>query len=261
MKISYIITHRSTHHTRDDNLLTILKWLSIVPGEKEIILIEQDNSQKLKNLSSNIKYIFAYNPNLFSKAWGMNIGIRNSSCEVLAFLDSDCLFKINEINMFFDIFTNSDNNYDIGAPNTHQYIRLTEKQSIQIRNNIMELNSIFKEPSYKGTVLTGGLFYARRKAMDDIKWWDEDFLGWGGEDSAVASKLGKMKKSVLRLNYTGYHLWHDNSNSLTYYKRKKYNENLWKKRYCGHQSKANFDAYIKSVNIDDLGNINKYAIK
>ena len=70
--ITYILTHHSENTLRDNNLSTVLSWLKSLKGDKEIILVEQGKVSTIKTFG-DIKHLFAFNDNLFSKAWGMNI--------------------------------------------------------------------------------------------------------------------------------------------------------------------------------------------
>ncbi len=241
--ISYIITHRSDGRERDLNLNCILAWIDSLDGDKEIIVVEQDASPHI-NLPAKIKHAFVKNDGLFSKAWGMNIGIRHSSCDIIVFCDSDCLFKTHDMNQFLRTFRQ--NSFDVGSPNRKAFWRLNASVSNMIREDI-DLLPYDTRIKPKGTVLTGGLFAARRKAIDDVKWWDEDFVGWGGEDNAMASKFNKFKKSIFKMSFTGYHLWHHKTadNRIN-------NTRLWKERYSARHKKEFFE-HFKTISIDNLG--------
>ena len=85
------ITHRGSTLTRKNNLNFILKWISSLAENIEIVLVEQDNTQKIGKgtLPSNCKYIFTNNNGLFNRAWGLNVGFRYSSGNAIAFADND----------------------------------------------------------------------------------------------------------------------------------------------------------------------------
>lgn len=250
---SFIITHRNSNVERELNLHSIIKWIGFLKCKYEIIVIEQDDTSKISNLSSDVNHIFAYNPHLFSKAWGMNIGIRKAKFDTFVFQDSDCFFEISEMNSFLTDFKSKD--YEWGSPNKYVYTRLTKDESIQARENIMSFSKE-RPTKLKGTVMTGGIFAAKKNAIYDIKWWDEDFIGWGGEDSAIASKLGRYKKRQLRHDAIGYHLWHPSGGA--YVSTKEANAALWRKRYCGSNSLISLPKYLSKINLDDLGDIHKY---
>ncbi len=93
VQYSYIITHRENNVTRRNNLNFVLKWITSIENDIEIILVEQDSERKIdqRTLPPNCKYVFAYNKDLFNKSWGLNVGFRNSTGKAIAIADNDVI--------------------------------------------------------------------------------------------------------------------------------------------------------------------------
>ena len=235
-KITYILTHHSENLLRDKNLKAVLSWIKSLKGTDEIILIEQGkfpNIQLNKEDLKKVKYIFAFNDNLFSKAWGMNIGTQHSSNEYLVYVDSDCLCHKKDMECFTETFIKND--YEVGSPNKYRYHYLSSAES-----------------DYKVS-FAGGMFMVKKSIMNKIKLWDEDFIGWGFEDLAVEVKLNKITNNILRSDYLTFHLYHG-SKSDSYFAEKDKNHKLLMERY----NKDNlWVSHIKSIDLNELGNKDK----
>ncbi len=85
----------------------------------------------------------------------------------------------------------------------------------------------------------GGLFLMRRGTYEDLGGFDERFLGWGGEDDAMTSKLSRLVKcSGVARNQIAYHLWHERSRASRYF-HPHYQQNLARTKWyaaCDTQS-------------------------
>ena len=129
MECSYVITHRESTLTRKNNLNFVLKWISSIEEDIEIILVEQDNTQKINKdaLPTNCKHIFAHNKGLFNRAWGLNVGFRYASGKAVAFADNDVIV---DPEILMDSFTLclEEYNYDAIKP-FNKLIDLTREES------------------------------------------------------------------------------------------------------------------------------------
>lgn len=57
----------------------------------------------------------------------------------------------------------------------------------------------------------GGLTLIPRKHFEAVNGFDENFIGWGGEDDAFAASVNTICGPFHRLDREIYHLWHPNS--------------------------------------------------
>tara|TARA_R110000803_G_scaffold63613_3_gene124312 strand:- start:1587 stop:2357 length:771 start_codon:yes stop_codon:yes gene_type:complete len=252
--ITYILTHHSENSLRDKNLHAVLSWIKSLKGNKEIILVEQGKVSTIKTFS-DVKYVFAFNDNLFSKAWGMNIGTQYASNEYLVYVDSDCLCHKIDMESFTEKFIKD--NYEVGSPNKYKYHYLSPKESDYIRENAINFKLIKEDQINNIVSFAGGMFMVKKSIMNEIKLWDEDFIGWGFEDLAVEAKLNKITDKVLRCEYATFHLDHGNKTN-SYFLGKDKNHKLLMTRY----TKDNlWIPHIKNINISELGNEDKLKTK
>jgi hypothetical protein len=259
MKYSYIITHRSASQYRHRNLLAVIEWLKDFK-DIEIIVVEQDSVPKIKNeLPEHVNYIFAYNAGLFCKAWGFNIGANASTGQILIFSDNDIILNKNN---FLDFLQKSKTS-TFCTPHKFFYVKLSEAETSSMLNNLNDI----KMPAGKSVprmlgIITGGIFSITRNAYFEIGGSDENFRGWGGEDTALREKLFRFKIKILILEYTAYHLYHEDTGGTvegvyTEYTTKNYKNNLELLR-TKYQKAVTDDMmrYIKQAGT--LGNLNKF---
>ena len=252
--ITYILTHHSENTLRDNNLSTVLSWLKSLKGDKEIILVEQGKVSTIKTFGE-IKHLFAFNDNIFSKAWGMNIGTQHSSNEYLVYVDSDCLCHKIDMESFVEKFIKND--YDVGSPNKYRYHYLSPIESDYVRENVSNFKLTKKEQTNNHVSFAGGMFMVKKSIMNKIKLWDEDFIGWGFEDLAVEAKLNSITNKILRGGYTTFHLDHGNKTD-SYFSKKDKNHKLLMTRYAKDNL---WISHIKNINLSELGNKDKLKIK
>jgi len=58
--------------------------------------------------------------------------------------------------------------------------------------------------------LRGGLLCVSKKEVIAVNGWNEDFIGWGKEDTEIVARLWNSGVSLKKLKFSGitYHLWH-----------------------------------------------------
>jgi len=257
--ITYIIPHRNVDTYREKNLMVVLDWIRLLKYAKEIIVVEQDDSPKL-DLPKDINHIFIKNAGQFTKSWAMNVGIRAASNDLIVMCDSDCFFSVNDMNLFLDKMIKG--NYKVGSPNHYNFTRLKENDTERVHKNLKTFTEARKDKVI-GSALGGGCFAATKEALYKVKLWDEDFMGWGGEDSAMGSKFWKEgwtydSGQALRTNYLGYHLWHPSkSDTDGYMDNKKANADLWNYRYR-QLSLKKYKEWLSKVDMSKLGDKDRF---
>lgn len=200
MEFSYIIAYKQTSFYREKNLKSILQWLSINSSKAnfEIIIVEQDTEQKLCiDLPPNCKHIFVYNDSFFNKSWAFNIGAKASSSDILVFGDCDIIMDFKELLICVNACKNNK-----GAVDPKKYVLDTAVNEPDIFNP--------KRNSIRGSVVfAGGLFLIHKCQFYFINGWDEDMVGWGGEDDLMTHKIKSLIPNTELIPYKVYHLYHD----------------------------------------------------
>lgn len=209
---SYIITWRQAGDpARRRNLEIVLAWLSRL-DLGEIIIVEQDVAPLLGDLppASALRVAFAYNPGLFNKSWGFNVGARLARMPVLAFADADVLCATlpqaaaglrtgaAAIRPFDGVVDLTEDEARILAADPAVIARSDFGQAPPSRRQIGE-----------NLPFCGGLVLFQRDFLSLLGGWDERFEGWGGEDDAMDLKLrrGAVPHRLIE-GARGFHLPH-----------------------------------------------------
>jgi GT2 family glycosyltransferase len=231
MKIaSYIITYRHNNSPdRLENFLAVTRWLAQL-DDIETIIVEQDASPTLQPdaIPSADKYIFAFNPGPFNRSWGLNVGAKNATTEVLVLADADVLAPagiypaIQICRKDFDVAKPYQRIIDLNAEET-AHVRAGDWNFIPTRPANSPLN---REARGEHVVFAGGVFLIRRDFFWKTAGFDERFIGWGGEDNAMTARLAFFKaRYAISTNRPALHLFHPRSKETTF-DQPHYNENL-----------------------------------
>ena len=212
MNFSYIITHRENTATRQNNLNFILSWISLIELDIEIILVEQDITQKIieNTLPANCKYIFAYNKGLFNRAWGLNVGFQHSLGKSIVFADNDVIVDKDILKECLELCCNED--YDAIKP-FNTLIDLSECQSQKVFKTMQlpDSSKFSKEDIRLGISFCSALMVFKRSAYEKLGGFDERFIGWGGEDDAMSTYKIPLLNNAYVNEDSAYHLWHERS--------------------------------------------------
>ena len=199
---TYIIGYRHNPE-RVNNLKRVLDWLNSFKGI-EIIIVEQDKSQNLPNLTlSGFKYIFTKSHLPYNRSWAFNVGLKNSTTNAIVFGDSDLIMDrmefINSLNML--------NQYECVSP-YNSVLDLEPNESLMPIESISGIRRAGRgENDNQKINLCGGIVIYRRDSIFKIGGWCERFFGWGGEDNYQEFKT-KGLLSWYEKPGKCYHLWH-----------------------------------------------------
>lgn len=215
MKISVIITvYNRFNYVK--NILKCLMKQTVVPYE--VIFTDDGSKEDLKSLlekykdkvNFKIKYIFQ-NDLGFRKSKACNNAVLESEGEYLIFLDQDAIFPKNLIETFIRkrrknyfsilrvIWTEYDEMLNIQKmidenKNYEEYLNVINKKQftklkrwlIKDKYNNFRYRIKLRD---RGTGLMGIGFGVFKDDMLKINGYDEDFKGWGGEDSDLGLRL------------------------------------------------------------------------
>jgi len=221
VQYSYVITYRSDQEIRATNLFAVLRWLSEL-RDIEVVLVEQDRGPQLKAgaLPANCTYHFVHNEGPFNKAWGLNVGFKQSSGTVIGFGDADMVMDAAAL---LTSYERCRGEFDAIKP-YERHVDLTREESQSVRDGNWNFNPDRtglprdREGIGESICFCGGLFLIRRSVHEELGGFDERFLGWGGEDDAMTSKLARLgKHRASATDQTACHLWHEREIAARYF--------------------------------------------
>lgn len=240
MKFSYLICHSNTSSYRENNLKALIKYIRQNFKNVEIIVAEQGNS--ISVIDSVDIHVFNHNDGLFERSKLLNLAVKNANNEYLIIGDNDLIVDVDSINKSIDLL----NEYD--AINPYSVVRdIPENITNEYINN-MDMNILKDQGTYRESIVfAGGMLAIRKSSYIKIGGYDENVIGWGGEDDLMTIKISNLLKYT-SLESVSYHLYHDRGiNGVPYHEHYDKNVEILTK--------------VQNMNMDELIEYSKQGCK
>jgi hypothetical protein len=203
-KFTYAIGWRH-HRDREGNLARVLGWLKSFP-DLDVLVVEQDNMSRFRP-PPGVRHVFARSAYPYNRSWGFNIAYKESDSPHIIFGDSDIIMKGSE----FLLALESAENLDVLSP----YSSVIDLNRDESELGLVDLAKIVRpgrgERDNQKINLCGGVVVFSREAFKRVGGWDEEFVGWGGEDDMMSFKVEVAGLKTASMPYRCYHLWHHRS--------------------------------------------------
>lgn len=255
MSVTLITQYRySNNSDRAKNLAIFISYYSTIFDN--IIIVEQDVKDNISDDHNKFKYIFVYNDGEFNRSWGFNVGaieaIKDNDIDILFFCDIDVLIEEEAIDNSLRSLK-----FDKTSVNPYQYINHLSRQQTELFEKFY-FNIYFKPQPDIIASYAGGALFMTKDLFLEIKGWNEDFRGWGGEDNAMDFILQKKCKKDMHTvkNKNAVHLFHKPDNIQKKKKDHPFYENNLKTAL--EMSYLSIEKYIKQRKQLVIGCENKY---
>ena len=140
------------------------------------------------------------NSKLFSRGGSRNLGAGLSDSDVFLFLDADMFVPHSQIDKALLLAKNGS---IVQAFTKFYYLTQTETESVYL-NNTMIYNDLYLSANFA----VGGAICMTKEIFFDYGGYDNNFSGWGYEDSDLLATREKAGISIDRIEGSGVHLWH-----------------------------------------------------
>ena len=234
MKLTLIIT---TFNWPESLFLVLesIRYQTLIPDE--IIIADDGSDEKTENLITTYKKKFNLN---ITHSWQENIGFRaarsrnkailKSSSDYIILIDGDTILHSNFVK---DHLNFAEPGYFVQGSRALLLKEETQKaieqkninfsffsSKLKNRKNSIHskiLSSVFsnKKNQLQGIKSCNMAFY--RKDCMDINGFNNDFEGWGREDSEFIVRLmnSGVKRKNIRFNAIQFHLWHNENSRIS----------------------------------------------
>ncbi len=233
--VSFIIHYRKDTDCREFNLKTIVNYLT-TQAEIDDIIIINDTAELDQNVidiikdHSNIRLHWLKNDGNFRKSHSFNIGAGMSKYDILCFYDVDILIPVKFLHIAKTVIQSDEVDHiypysglfiDIAKSHFDNFIPTFDFDYL---NNNKD-NEGF---SVAATNSHGGCNLISKSKFVDMKGFDEQFVGWGFEDTDFYARSLKQNKVgyIKEEDAICWHLHHENAirtdspdynNNLAYY--------------------------------------------
>ena len=204
-EVSFVIGHRGT--TRLPHLMLTLMSIAAQQGLSiECIVVEQSYEQQLFGvLPSWIRYHFTRTPSanyLYNRSWALNEGVRLARGSIVILHDGDMLVPTEYA---AEMKRQVDAGYDV--VNLKRFIAFLDEFSTKFVFDKNSISGPLRSEQMMANATAGGSIGLRRDAFYAIGAMDEEFVGWGGEDTEFWDRCQTLR--VANHTYMPIvHLWH-----------------------------------------------------
>jgi predicted glycosyltransferase involved in capsule biosynthesis len=199
---TYIIGYRHNLE-RLQNLRRVLDWINGF-ARVEVLLVEQDTHSKISHLNLKAKHIFTKSDMPYNRSWAFNVALKHANSNIIVFGDSDLVMVPNQ----FIAGLQAIQTYEMVSP-YHSVVDLTAQESNLPLEQVININRPGRgETDNQKINISGGIAMFRRDAIQKIAGWNEDFIGWGGEDDFQTMKV-KNFLTWTELQARCFHLYHE----------------------------------------------------
>lgn len=226
-KTTAIIHFRKDSDDRLFNLKTVLRFFDSFVDIGELIVINDDadldpSMKEMKGLFPSFTYKFFKNDGVYRRCLCFNEMARTAKTPVVMFYDTDVLVKpeflkisegfimtgkVDHVYPYNGIFANVKKAaFENFLPDYN--FKLLEES---LKERELGYSNDFLEIAHTNSV--GGLLMLTKEAFFRIGGYDENFIGWGGEDVDICRRSGTINR-VSKISDTDaicWHLHHDNT--------------------------------------------------
>jgi hypothetical protein len=204
-EVSFIIGHRGP-----ERLPHLLLTLSSIAAQQDVpfecIVVEQDLSSRIqKYLPGWVRYVHTpfTDPDMaYCRSWAFNVASGLARSKLLIFHDNDMLVPSSYAVEVLRIFQKG---YEV--INLKRFVFYLARSESDIRSRLENGETLVVDHVVEN-LEAGGSVALAREAYDAIGGFDEDFIGWGGEDNEFWDRC--LTRNVWNYAFLPIvHLWHE----------------------------------------------------
>lgn len=229
---SIIIHYRKDSEDRAFNLKTIYRFLEENVQFKELIIINDNDKidpemEFFKQKRTDLIPLWFHNDDQFRKTYAFNVGCAHATGNVLCFYDVDVLIEPKYLKLAQDKILSGE--FDHVYPFTGRFMNV-KKELFPTFLPEFDFSVVKNSPEYTEVASNespGGCNLISKEAFIKMKGYDNDFIGWGFEDTDFYER-SKRSNRVQYLDDPDAVCWHLNHDNSIRMENPHYQKNLQK---------------------------------
>jgi predicted glycosyltransferase involved in capsule biosynthesis len=213
MTFDFIIAHHNENNYRERNLNEIIKYyLDIIPSDTNIIIVEQETETTLPEDPRIIHIKEKYDTKYFWKAKLLNRGVAACDKEAFCVVDSDAIISKEAIDHLSTL------NSDFNMMFPYNKVKMLNEGETRIWIKNRKIPKTIDESYQKYPMCYTGFFMVMSKSNYDlVGGFDEEYIGWGGEDDAMVIKTNRLSNiTEMPFESLVMHMYHPRKDNTEY---------------------------------------------
>ena len=212
MTLSCIVPWRAGDPEREQNLHACLAGV-LAQGLDEVVLVELAPVPSGINVSAGVQVLFVADPTDFNRGRAINEGLHCVDGERVLILDADVLLWENWLH-------DSRGALEV-TPALLPFDRvhyLRPSYSDQLRQQAAPIGRpglLHQRAERVSTTAKGGALWVHRETFWQVGGFDEEYVGWGGEDDDFHMRLECVQHVPRLVGWPLLHLWHPKGDRST----------------------------------------------
>lgn len=195
MKISFVIPAYNEEKNIHDCIKSIKAETERIPGEYEIIVVNNASTDKTRKIASKEEEVHVIDESHKGIVWARKAGFEKSTGELIANIDADNRLPEGWLGTVKDFFSNDNTLLALSGPVNYYDSSLGVRSSAMLFYRLGFAFDQLMKLFGKASMLQGGNYVVRRKAVEQIGGYDTDILFYG-EDVILGRQISQIGKVI-----------------------------------------------------------------
>lgn len=176
-----------------DSILSQTKKMNLVQGRDfEIVVVNNASTDKTAEIAESYPGVILVNEQRKGLSYARQAGFEKAKGDLIANLDADTTLTDGWINFVLNEFSKNPDLAALSGPHVFSELSNLENSAIKIFYSFGMIAYFFNKFIFKiGSMIQGGNFVVRKKALQKIGGFNTDFVFYG-EDTDIAKRLYKV---------------------------------------------------------------------
>lgn len=195
MKISFVIPAYNEERNIHDCIESIKKEIARIPGDYEIIVVNNASTDKTREIASKEKMVDVIDEEHKGIVWARKAGFEKSTGDLIANIDADNRLPEGWLSTVKDFFFSHNSLLALSGPINYYDSSLAIRYMASLFYRFGFAFDQLMKLIGKSSMLQGGNYVVRREAIEQIGGYDTNILFYG-EDVILGKQISRIGKII-----------------------------------------------------------------